>query len=455
MVTKNDKGDVTVLKCHLDSTATRYTVKPPLLPKPHNIASKTSPYEVKHQFPSVNLTSIKTIKKTVNQTVRCELSGSDIDKHNEELKNDSDVNSNVSQLKVPVNVNSILENNIIDNENNNNSTINKCTDNDLDIEYQDDSLINDYVTFDSDLDLLNSQLDDMNTTIEDEKLSIASDSTDQSYSVKKKIFNWFGSFGKGKINKQKFRTSFYDSCNEDGNSDKEDNDDNDTDSHSSLDEKPNQKIDEALSIENIESEEIPIREKSVWIVEEFIKSEKVFINVLNLLCKTFVLFVEQSGGDAKLIPSTDLSKIIGTLPQLLSLNEDLLQDLEKRMANWNEHPKIADVIVKKGPFLKLYSTYILNFEGQRNFLDECCQKYPRFLKCVKDFEASDVCEMLTIKHHMLKPVQRLPQYRLLLESYLKNQDKDSIDYQDTILALKIVCDVADHANKSLKQEVSY
>lgn len=456
MVTKNDKDNVSVFKCNLHSTATRYSVKPPLLPKPNNIALKTSPYKVKHQFPSAK--SFKnhetTLNLTVKQTENCEPKKNDHEKNDEEIKNDSDVNSNVSQLEVPHNVNSILENNIIDNENNN-SINNKCTDNELDFDYQNDSLLSEYVVFHGELDMSINNLDDiMNTTIDDEKSSIASDSTDQSFSVRKKIVNWFGSFGKGKVLKQKKRSSFYDSHNDDRNTGKEDND---TDSHSSLDDKPNEKLEleETLSIDNNETEEIPTKAKSLRTVEELISTEKVFIDVLNLLCKTFVMFVEQTGGDVKLIPSTDLSKIISPLPQLLSLNEDLLQDMENRLKNWNEHPKIADVIVKKGPFLKLYSTYIQNFESQSNLLDEYCQKYPRFQKCVKDFEASDVCKKLTIKHYMLTPIQRITKYRLLLESYLKNQDEGSIDYQDTIVALDIVCDVANHANESMKHGVSF
>lgn len=456
MVINNDKDDVLVFKCHLDSTSTKYTVKPPLLPKPNNIALKTSPYKVKHQFPSVQYSSHKVIEKTVNsvvnQTENFKLNENE--NTNDELKNENDVNSNISPLEVPVNINSILQSNIVDNENNN-SINNKSINDVLDLEYHDDCLLNEYELFDGEINMSIDQLGDtINTTLEDEKLSIASDSTDQSYSVRKKIVNWFGSFGKGKNFKLKKRSSFYDGHNYDENSDK---DDNDTDSHSSLDDKPDEKVElnESLSIDNVETEKLPIKTKSLRIVEELISTEKVFIDVLKLLCKTFVSYIEQCGVDVKVIPINDLSKIISPLPQLLSLNEDLLLDMVKRMDNWNEHHKIADVIVKKGPFLKLYSTYIQNFEYQCNLLDECCQKYPRFQKCVKDFESSDVCKKLTIKHYMLKPIQRIPQYRLLLESYLKNQDEDSIDYEDTTLALKIVCEVANHANKSIKQGVRY
>jgi FYVE/RhoGEF/PH domain-containing protein 5/6 len=56
---------------------------------------------------------------------------------------------------------------------------------------------------------------------------------------------------------------------------------------------------------------------------------------------------------------------------------------------------------------------------------------------------------------MLKPVQRIPQYRLLLEDYLRHLSQTSPDWDDTRAALKIVRDVADHANRSIQLGVSY
>ncbi|XP_050529267.1 FYVE, RhoGEF and PH domain-containing protein 6-like isoform X2 [Daktulosphaira vitifoliae] len=452
MVTTND--NVSTLKSQIEFSVTKSTIKPPLLPKPSNIVYKSSPYKIKHKFPSVSHQTIEDGEKTVD-SIENEIIDIKIHEENnifrKESENESDVNSNISNLDIPVHINSILESNITDSENNNSSSINrKYINDDSDYEFPNESLLDDYVVYDTDmLGISVNQMDNQNITIDDEKLSITSDSTEL-YSVRKKIVNWFGSFGKGKKKKKK-RDSFNSSQNEEHNSDK---DENDTDSHSSIEDKSNEKLEleESLSIENVEPDEIiPFKNKSLRIVEELITTEKDFIDVLKLLCQTFVSFIDQSCNDFKIIPPNDLAKIINPLPQLLSLNEDLLQDMEKRLENWDKHPKIADVIVKKGPFLKLYSTYIQNFESQCNFLDECCHKYPKFHKCIREFEVSDVCRKLTVKHYMLKPIQRIPQYRLLLESYLKNLDENSIDYKDTLTALNIVCDVANHANKSVKQ----
>nr|CAD7461280.1 unnamed protein product [Timema tahoe] len=192
--------------------------------------------------------------------------------------------------------------------------------------------------------------------------------------------------------------------------------------------------------------------KAFYIAHELMSSERIFIDVLKLLNIDFKNFVKQVAVEQKIlvIPDEDLDKILNSLPQLQSLNEDFLHDLEDRISNWSSNKKMADVIVRIGPFLKLYTSYIQNFETQCAYLDECCIKYPKFAKVLKDFEATPRCQKLSLKHYMLKPIQRIPQYRLLLDDYLRNLLCESPDYEDTKTALKIVCDVADHANRSLK-----
>lgn len=54
----------------------------------------------------------------------------------------------------------------------------------------------------------------------------------------------------------------------------------------------------------------------------------------------------------------------------------------------DEEKKVADIFVKKGPFLKLYTAYIKDFEHMTELLNESCKKNPAFAAVVKDFEVS-------------------------------------------------------------------
>lgn len=276
-------------------------------------------------------------------------------------------------------------------------------------------------------------------------------SLESSYSVRRRIKTWFGSFGKGNRSSKRRDSTFYVEEEAAGKM-------WDRASVSSGEERP-QPADEECDKEPEENGQ-PLSErerkerKAFLVIQEVISSEKVFIGVLKLLGEDFVQYVKGVDAENAVIAEAELNKIIGTLPQLRIFNEALLEDLEERFANWSLEPRIADVIVKKGPYLKLFSTYIQNFEKQCCYLDDFCHKYSRFGKAVKDFEALERCKKLTLKHYMLKPVQRLPQYRLLLEEYLSNQYPDSIDYENTQQALKIVCEVAEHANRKVEQGVN-
>lgn len=196
--------------------------------------------------------------------------------------------------------------------------------------------------------------------------------------------------------------------------------------------------------------------KDFLIAQELMTSEQVYVDALKLILQEFKSFLENynKSHNVSAIPLHEFDKIFNTLPQLLHLNEDLLTDLKVRIDEWHERPRIADVIVRKGPFLKLYTTYMKDFESQCNYIDECCQKYPKFSKVLREFETSPTCKNLTLRHYMLKPVQRIPHYRLLLEDYLNHLSKDSEEYHDTEVALNIIKDVLHHANSSLKLAVS-
>ncbi|XP_069765531.1 FYVE, RhoGEF and PH domain-containing protein 6 isoform X2 [Narcine bancroftii] len=193
--------------------------------------------------------------------------------------------------------------------------------------------------------------------------------------------------------------------------------------------------------------------KVYHIAREIMSSEKVFVDVLKLLHIDFRDSVIQASRQygKQVIDDKTLNQILYYLPQLYELNRGLLRELEERMAHWDKYQRIADIFMEKGPYLKMYSTYIKEFDKNICLLDEQCKKNPTFGAVVRDFEMSPRCANLALKHYLLKPVQRIPQYKLLLTDYVKNLSKDCADYKDTQAALAIVVEVANHANDIMKQ----
>uniref|UniRef100_A0A8D2MUS2 FYVE, RhoGEF and PH domain containing 6 n=1 Tax=Zonotrichia albicollis TaxID=44394 RepID=A0A8D2MUS2_ZONAL len=186
--------------------------------------------------------------------------------------------------------------------------------------------------------------------------------------------------------------------------------------------------------------------KVYHIAKEIMSSEKVFVDVLKLLHIDFRDAVAHASRQLgkPVIEDRILNQILYYLPQLYELNRDLLRELEERLSHWLEHQRIADIFVKKGPYLKMYSTYIKEFDKNVALLDEQCKKNAGFASVVKDFEMSPRCASLALKHYLLKPVQRIPQYRLLLTGTVKL-------FAGFRNALAVVIEVANHANDIMKQ----
>ncbi|XP_031715059.1 FYVE, RhoGEF and PH domain-containing protein 6 isoform X2 [Anarrhichthys ocellatus] len=210
---------------------------------------------------------------------------------------------------------------------------------------------------------------------------------------------------------------------------------------------------EHLDVADRQQEDEMKRKKVVHIAQEIMSSEKVFVDVLKLLHIDFrdaVAKATRQNGKP-VVEERILSQILYYLPQLYQLNRDLLRELEERVAHWSDHQRLSDIFVQKGPYLKMYSTYIRQFDNNVALLDEQCRKNAAFASVVREFEMSPRCASLALKHYLLKPVQRIPQYQLLLTDYLKNLPEDSEDYKDTQAALSIVKEVANHANDIMKQ----
>nr|XP_056703255.1 FYVE, RhoGEF and PH domain-containing protein 6 [Euleptes europaea] len=228
----------------------------------------------------------------------------------------------------------------------------------------------------------------------------------------------------------------------DANSSDEDDDSNSDSSKGELD-----------TQENNQAKAAGKKTKAHLIAKEIMSSEKVFVDVLKLLHIDFRDSVTHASRQLgkPVIEDRILNQILYYLPQLYELNRDLLRELEERLAHWVDHQRISDIFVKEGPYLKMYSTYIKEFDKNVALLDEQCKKNPSFAAVVRDFEMSPRCASLALKHYLLKPVQRIPQYRLLLTDYLKNLLEDSADFKDTQDALAVVIEVANHANDIMKQ----
>nr|DBA18685.1 TPA: hypothetical protein GDO54_016904 [Pyxicephalus adspersus] len=115
------------------------------------------------------------------------------------------------------------------------------------------------------------------------------------------------------------------------------------------------------------------------------------------------------------------------------------------------NPRIGDILQKLAPFLKMYGEYVKNFDKAMDIVNTWTQRSPVFKEVIHTIQKDEVCGNLTLQHHMLEPVQRIPRYELLLKDYLKKLPEDSLDRKDSEKSLELISTAANHSNAAIRK----
>lgn len=195
----------------------------------------------------------------------------------------------------------------------------------------------------------------------------------------------------------------------------------------------------------------PPKPKTYYIAHEILSTERSFVDALKLVFEECYGTIKA----ANVVADSVLSDIFRDLENIYLLDSRFLQELEERMVTWEEHERIGDIIKKYGHFLKMYTQYVNGYDKAMDVFQVTVKENAEFANLVTQFQASKRCHGLVLSSYMLKPVQRIPSYRLLLIDYLKHLPKDSEEFADTETTLKIVSEVATHINESMKKLDSF
>ncbi|XP_046840202.1 FYVE, RhoGEF and PH domain-containing protein 4-like isoform X2 [Xenia sp. Carnegie-2017] len=192
------------------------------------------------------------------------------------------------------------------------------------------------------------------------------------------------------------------------------------------------------------------REKKLFnIAKEILTTEITYVKTLKLLDEGFHAKLEREG----LIPKEALLDVFSNISAINQFHSKfLLPKLEERMANWITSPKLGDIFIFLAPFLKMYAEYVKNFDQAMTSLSKWKTKSPKFSGVIQDLQKSEKdCNNLSLEHHMLAPVQRVPRYKLLLTDYVSKLPNDSPDLEESKKSLEIISAAANHANESMKK----
>ncbi|XP_056621548.1 FYVE, RhoGEF and PH domain-containing protein 4a isoform X5 [Triplophysa dalaica] len=212
------------------------------------------------------------------------------------------------------------------------------------------------------------------------------------------------------------------------------------------------KIEKELLLGDIMPEPKETNEQKLYkIANELLQTEKAYVARLNLLDKVFCAkLMEEARKD--MFPLEVVKNIFSNISSINAFHSQfLLPDLEKRMGEWTSTPRIGDILQKLTPFLKMYGEYVRNFDHAMALLKSWTDRSPQFKAIILEIQSQEVCGSLTLQHHMLEPVQRVPRYEMLLKDYLKKLPQDHTDRRDAEKSLEIIAMAATHSNTAIRK----
>uniref|UniRef100_A0A8D2JMW8 FYVE, RhoGEF and PH domain containing 5 n=1 Tax=Sciurus vulgaris TaxID=55149 RepID=A0A8D2JMW8_SCIVU len=155
--------------------------------------------------------------------------------------------------------------------------------------------------------------------------------------------------------------------------------------------------------------------------------------------------LDQGGRDT--LAREELRQGLSELPAIHDLHQGILEELEDRLSNWEGQQKVADVFLAREQEFDHHAAHILQFDRYLGLLAENCLLSPRLAAAVREFEQSRQGGGQSVKHRLLRVVQRLFQYQVLLTG-----GPQQLGWAEQLQgALTLISKVTDQANDSMEQ----
>ncbi|XP_049550472.1 FYVE, RhoGEF and PH domain-containing protein 4 isoform X7 [Orcinus orca] len=99
----------------------------------------------------------------------------------------------------------------------------------------------------------------------------------------------------------------------------------------------------------------------------------------------------------------------------------------------------------------MYGEYVKGFDNAMELVKNMTERIPQFKSIIEEIQKQKICGSLTLQHHMLEPVQRIPRYEMLLKDYLRKLPPGSPDWNDAKKSLEIISTAASHSNSAIRK----
>ncbi|XP_024070155.2 FERM, ARHGEF and pleckstrin domain-containing protein 2 isoform X2 [Terrapene carolina triunguis] len=194
-------------------------------------------------------------------------------------------------------------------------------------------------------------------------------------------------------------------------------------------------------------------EKVYFIAKEILATERTYVKDLEVITVWFRSAVIKENA----MPEGLMTLLFSNIDPIYEFHRSFLKEMEQRVALWegqsNSHVKgdyqrIGDVMMRNMCMLKEFTSYLQKHDEVLTELEKATKCLKKLEMVYKEFELQKVC-YLPLNTFLLKPIQRLIHYKLILGRLCKHYTVDHQDYADCRNALKEVTEMTSQLQNSL------
>ncbi|TFK07694.1 Kalirin [Platysternon megacephalum] len=172
----------------------------------------------------------------------------------------------------------------------------------------------------------------------------------------------------------------------------------------------------------------------MFVLNELVQTEKDYVKDLGIVVEGFMKRIEEKGVTEDMKGKDKI--VFGNIHQIYDWHKDFfLAELEKCL---QEHDRLAQLFIKHERRLHMYVVY--------------CQNKPRSEYVVAEYDAyfeevqQEINQRLTLSDFLIKPIQRITKYQLLLKDFLRYSERAGLECSDTEKAVELMCLVPKRCN---------
>ena len=155
--------------------------------------------------------------------------------------------------------------------------------------------------------------------------------------------------------------------------------------------------------------------------------------------------------ESNVITAEQHSLLFNNIPTLLKLNERFKQALDAKYRNWNPSTsKIGDDFLEFAPYFTMYQGYLNNHDDASDLVTKLEKSSKEFAHFCELAQFDERCNEQNLKSYLIKPIQRITKYELLLRELLKHTLSDHPDYSDLTKAMAKINEVNTAINEKMK-----